>query len=119
MYRSFPRRSNDARPRVVVLGGLRDSLGTWGDGLLRALATPADIRRIDPGVALCSWPRAYRAASALIRRDGFEIVHVLDPRVAHVGAMLRRRCGVPATLTLTAEALRRRGARAALERRAF
>ncbi|TAK59301.1 MAG: hypothetical protein EPO22_10365 [Dehalococcoidia bacterium] len=70
-------------------------------------------------MGLRSWPRAYRAAAALIRRDGFEMVHVLDRRLAPVGAMLRRRRAVPATLTLTAEALRRRGPRAALERRSF
>ena len=116
---SFPPRARDARPRVVVLGAWRDALGLSGDGLDRALASSVDIGRTDAGASLRGWPRAYRAAATLIRRDGFELVHVLDPRLAPVGALLRRRCCVPATLTLTADALRRRGPLAALERRAF
>ena len=116
---SFPALGPHAPARAVVLGRYRDTLGSCGDGLEHALGAVADVRRVDARAALRSWPRAYRDGASLIRRDGFELVHVLDPRLAPVGAMLRRRCRVPATITLTADALRRRGPRAALERRSF
>ncbi len=118
MYRLFPQRRDPAPPRVVVLGELRDALGPWGDGLRRALDSYADVEHV-AATGLRGWPRAYRAAASLIRHDGFEMVHVLDPRLAPVGAMLRRRCFVPATVTLTADALRRRGPGATLARRSL
>ncbi len=119
MHRLFQLRDTGSRPRVVVLGDFRDALGTWGDAFHRALASPADVRRVEGGTTLRSWPRAYRTAASLIHRDGFEMVHVLDPGLAPIGAMLRHRCGVPATISLTADAMRRCGPRAALERRSF
>lgn len=44
--------------------------------------------------------RAFAQASAAITRDGFEAVHVLDARFAPVGAALRRRHGVPLSVSL-------------------
>jgi glycosyltransferase involved in cell wall biosynthesis len=119
MHRFVPHRSDAAPPRVVMLGELRDALGSWGDGFHRAMAAPFEVGRVDAPPGPRGWLRAYREASSYLRVGGFEIVHALDCRFAPVGAMLSRRCGVPATITLTADALRRRGPRAAIERRSL
>ena len=108
-----------SRARVVVLGDVCDTLGAWGDGFHRALSASADVARIERGASLRSWPRVYREAASRIGCERFELVHVLDPRLAPVAAALHRRYAVPATVTLTGDAKRRRGPLAAFERRAF
>ena len=45
--------------------------------------------------------RAFTQTSAAIARDGFEAVHVLDARFAPVGVALRRRHGVPLSVSLS------------------
>ncbi len=113
-------RSEGARPpRVVALGGLRDALGMSADGFHRALAAAVDVERLDAVHPIRDALRLYRTAAALIRRDAFELVHVLDPRLAPIGATLRRRCGVPASITLASEVRQTRSPWGVLARRSL
>jgi len=107
------------RPRVVILGGLRDALGISDDGFRRALAAVADVEHLDTARPIRDGFRLFRNAAGLIRSDAFELVHVLDPRLAPIGALLRRRCGAPATLTLIPELHHGRSPWAVLMRRSF
>jgi hypothetical protein len=113
------RSKNGRAPRVVTLGSLRDPLGMSADGFHRALAAAAEVEHLDTARPIHDGVRLYRAAAALIHRDAFELVHVLDPRLAPIGAMLHRRHGVPASLTLTADVQESRRPWAALARRSL
>lgn len=107
------------RPHAVLLGSYRDGLGLSGEGLQRALADEADIAHLDGTSPLRDGLRLYRRAASLISRDGFELVHVLDARLAPIAAMLRRRHDVPLTATLSDAALRSRAPWAAVARNAL
>ncbi|MBI5285731.1 MAG: hypothetical protein HY874_11615 [Chloroflexi bacterium] len=104
------------RPRAVLLGSYRDGLGLSGEGLQRALADEADIAFLDGASLFRDGWRLYRRGASLIQKDGFELVHVLDARLAPIAAMLRRRHGVPVTVTLSDTALRGRTPWAAMAR---
>jgi hypothetical protein len=91
-----------ARPRVLAVGALRDPLGLPGDGLIGALMPLVDLRHVDADAPLRSSLRVFREASNAIRHNGFEMVHLLDPRFAVAGLMLRRRFDVPVSVSISA-----------------
>ena len=111
------RAAASGRPRVILVGSYRDTLGLCADGFQRALAAEADVEHLEGLSALRDAVRLYRRAGSLIAQEGFELVHVLDPRLAAVGAALRRRHRVSATVTLTPEAMRSGTPLARLSRR--
>jgi hypothetical protein len=89
-------------PRVAVIGGYRSPLGLPGDGLTQALAAAeVDIVHIDARQPLLDALRAFRRAARAVRQDGVEMVHLMDARFAPVGVMLRRRYGVPVSVTVS------------------
>jgi hypothetical protein len=87
-------------PRVVVIGSRRDPLSVGDEGLMRALDRRVRLRHVSAASPVRHSLRALARASAAIARDGFEAVHVLDARFAPVGAALRRRHGVPLSVSL-------------------
>ena len=107
------------RPRAVLLGSYRDRLGLSGEGLQRALTDEAEIVHLDGASLFRDGLRLYRRGSSLISQDGFELVHVLDARLAPIAAMLRRRHGVPVTATISDAALRGRTPWTAVARNAL
>jgi len=117
MSRHSGRSAASGRPRVIVIGSYPDALGLRADGFQRALAAEADIAHLDGSSALREGVRLYRRAASLVTREGFELVHVLDPRFAAVGAALRRHHAVAATVTLTPGVMRSRTPLARLSRR--
>ena len=90
-----------SRPRVLALGSLRDPLGLPQDDLLDAMRPLVDIRTIGAGAPLWRAPRMLARTLAAVRREQFEMVHLLDPRLAPVGALVRRLTGVPISVSLT------------------
>jgi hypothetical protein len=91
-----PRTSPRAQPRVILLGDHVDALCATTDGLTLALAEDVDVRHVRARSPIA----AYRRAAAALSRDGFEAVHLLDARLASSGALLRRRFGVPVSVTV-------------------
>ncbi len=89
------------RPRVVAVGAYRDLLGIGGDAMLDALRLQADIRRVPASPAPWAAPRALMQALRAVREHDAELVHVLDARLAAIGRWIRRKQGMPATVSLT------------------
>lgn len=87
-----------SRPRVAVAGVYRTALGQRDDALADALAASVRARRVLPSTTA----GAARALSALIRSGECEAVHLLDPRFAAAGRIIRRMHGVPISVTLSA-----------------
>lgn len=83
-------------PRIVVAGEYVDALGRRDDGLAAELAAVTNACRVRARSAVS----VYRQAARAVGRDGFEGVHLLDARLAPIGLMLRRRFGVPVTVTI-------------------
>ncbi len=106
-------------PRVVLLGSYRDALGLSAEGFVRALASEAHVEHVDGSSPVRDAVRMYRGARSLLAHEACELVHVLDPRFAPVGALLRRRFGVPATVTLSPALLRSPSPWARLARRSL
>lgn len=97
--RSAPRSS--ARPRAVVVGSFRDPLRIPAPELTAALGAESDTLHIPATAPLRHALSAFQRASRAISKDGYELVHLLDPRFAPVGLMLRRRYGVPVTASIS------------------
>ncbi len=95
------RPSSTSRPRAVVIGSYRDPLRLQSDELVRALGADADVRHVAASSPIRHSLRAFRQASRAIRDDGFELVHILDPRLAPVGRLLRRQFGVPLLVSIS------------------
>ncbi len=87
------------RPRVALIGTYRNALGQSDDGgFAGALAGVVAARR----VMSATTPGAVRALSALLHARECEAVHLLDPRFAAAGRIVRRLHGVPVSVTLSA-----------------
>lgn len=100
-----------------MAGEYVDALGRRDDGLAAELAAVTNVRLVVSRRATST----YREAARAISRDGFEGVHLLDARLAPVGLMLRRRFGVPVSVTVNPGRIvgngpRARATRAALRR---
>lgn len=95
------RASSTSRPRAVVIGSYRDSLRLRSDELVQALGADADVRQVAATSPIKHSLRAFRQASRAIRDDGFELVHILDPRLALVGRLLRRQFDVPVSVSIS------------------
>ncbi len=106
-------------PRIVTLGEPRDPLRQSGDTLRRAIEGATAAQRIDASSLIRDGVRAYRSARRAMRDRGAEGVHLFDARLAPVGAMLRRRHGVPVSVSLTTADLTSRAPGAMLARRAI
>jgi hypothetical protein len=92
--------AGNSAPRVVIIGSRRDTLSVGDEGLIRALDRRVSIRHVTATSPVRHSVRVFARTSAAIARDGFEAVHVLDARFAPVGAALRRRHGVPVSVSL-------------------
>jgi len=110
---------HSSSPRIAMIGELRDPLRQSGDALRTTLEGATDARRIDASSLLRDGFRAYRLARRAMRDHGVEGVHLLDARLAPAGAMLRRRHGVPVSVSLTNGDLSSLGPAAMLARRAI
>jgi len=88
-------------PRVVVAGSYRDGLGLPTDELPQALARQADVVRIAARAPVRQSWSVFRQASRAIRKDGYELVHLLDPRFAVIGMMLRHQFDVPVSISVS------------------
>lgn len=95
------RPSSTSCPRAVVIGSYRDALGLPSAELLPALGADADVRQVAATSPLRHSLRAFKQAARAIREDGYELVHLLDPRFAPVGRLLQRRYGVPVSVSIS------------------
>jgi glycosyltransferase involved in cell wall biosynthesis len=95
-------------PRVVLLGTHRGPLRLRSEELPLAIAWAVDASRLDVASPLAGAPAVYAFTNDAIRRHGFELVHLFDPRLAPLGALMRRRLGVPVSVTLGPRDLRPR-----------
>lgn len=96
MYAQEDHRTSARLPRIVVVGTYVDALGARDHGLPRELSQVADVRII----ADRRLPAMYRSAARAVSVDGFEALHLLDARLAPLGALLRARHGVPVSVTI-------------------
>jgi hypothetical protein len=119
MEASDRRLSVTSRPRAIVVGDYRDSLGLPADELPAALAADSDVRRIPASAPLRQWLSVFREASRAIRDDRYELVHLLDPRFAVTGMMLQRHYGVPVSVSVSSVDTRGRSPLARVAMRAF
>ncbi len=92
---------SSVRPRVVIVGSLRDPLRIPAPELTAALGAGTDSLRLPSNAPLRQALSTFHRASRAIGKDGYELVHLLDPRFAPVGLMLRRRYGVPVTASIS------------------
>ncbi|MEX2226000.1 MAG: hypothetical protein WEB52_06080 [Dehalococcoidia bacterium] len=115
MYTAEHPRRSERLPRIVLAGAYVDVLGARSDALSRELAQVAHVRHV-AGRSMLS---VYRVAARALSRDGFEAVHLLDARLAPVGAMLRARQGVPVSATVNPARVAGRGIGSHLARRAL
>jgi glycosyltransferase involved in cell wall biosynthesis len=87
-------------PRVVVIGSRRDQLSHGDEDLIRALDRRVQLLHVAAASPVRHSLRAFARASDAISHRDFEAVHILDPRFAPVGAALRRRYGIPLSVSL-------------------
>jgi hypothetical protein len=90
-----------SRPRAIIVGSYRDPFKLSTDELTAAIAADSDVTHIPANAPIRQGLRVFKDASRAIREDGYELVHLLDPRFAPVGAMLRRRYDVPVSVSFS------------------
>lgn len=95
-----------AAPRIVGVGSFRDPLGLSGDGLVAGLRRLADVRTVDASGAPWSAPSTLFETLRAVREHEAELVHIFDARHAAVGRWIRKRRGLPATLSLSSSDVR-------------
>jgi hypothetical protein len=95
-----------AVPRVVTVGSFRDPLGLAGDGLATGLRRIADVRAVETSRAPWSAPSVLFETLRAVRAHDAELVHTFDARHAAVGRWIRKRRGLPATLSLSSSDVR-------------
>lgn len=88
-------------PGVVLIASQRDPLRLGDRGLIDALGPRVRLTHVPASSPLRHSFRAFTHASAALAGSEFELVHILDPRFAPVGHALRRRFGVPVTVSIT------------------
>lgn len=109
---------HSSRPRIAMIGEPRDPLRQSGDALRCAIESATDAQRIAASSIIRDGFRAYGLARRAMRDHGAEGVHLLNARLAPAGLMLRRRHGVPVSVSLTTADLSARTPGAMLARRA-
>jgi hypothetical protein len=93
--------SDTSRPRACIVGSHRHPLGLPTDDLPAAIAREAHALHVASTAPLRQALSVLSQASRAIREDGCELVHLLDPRFAVVGMMLRRQHGVPVSVSVS------------------
>lgn len=106
-------------PRAVVIGSYRDPLGFPTGELPDALGALADVVRIPADAPVWQAASVFKQASHAIQHDGYEMIHLLDPRFAVVGMMLRRHFSVPVSVSVSSADARARSPLARLAWRAL
>ncbi len=101
------------------MGSYRDPLGLPASELPQALARYADVARVASRAPLRQSLSVFKQASRAVLEDGYELVHLLDPRFAVVGMMLRRQFDVPVSVSVSSVDASRRSPFARLAVRAF
>jgi hypothetical protein len=89
------------RPRVVAVGSYRDSLRMSGATLREALGARAHLVHVPVGAAPWAAPRTLARTLRAVRAYDAELVHVFDARYASVGRWMRRKHGMPVTVSLS------------------
>ena len=95
------RSSATSRPRVLLVGSYRDPLGLCCDDLVPAIGQHADTLHIPAKAPVRQALSVFKQASRAIRDNGFELVHLLDPRFAAIGMMLQRQFDVPVSVSIS------------------
>jgi hypothetical protein len=93
-------------PRVVAVGEYRDPLGFPADALATALRKVGDVRQVETPAAVWASPTVLLKTVRVAREHEAELVHVLDGRFAVVGRWIRKRWGIPATISLSSSDVR-------------